>query len=754
MRFLQTSGGVIGWCSGRRLLRKNICVKVLQSVKMKNKKIDVSIVLNMHRESLYLRPTLESIKECVVQAKMNNISCELVAVFDRSDKLTCDVFFSVDLSICDEVKVVDVDVGSLGLARNAGISQASGEYIWTSDADDLVSSNCIVELLRTAKSHKSGKTVVFVEYLCAFGEQYHVVRYVDSKWLTPADFALQHPYVSRIFVARSVFDDLQYQDLQLTKGFAYEDWDLNCRLLASGYEFLVAKDTAFFYRQREGSLLKQANSISSKLIPHNSLFERESFCALVREHVLMTEVSHEFFKTRKQILAENNTELFMRSEKLQGFLLDAVRLEPEVELASVEKASSYSPVPWREDHWGMQLGALFSLLGRHSFSDVVLLPWLRPGGAEKYILEILNGISQCEADARILVVTGQSSKVHEWVARLPRKAVFIDLFNAFPSYDESERAALLVRALLAVSEPKARLHLKSSPFVHNFYDAYSGVLSEAFRPVYYRFSDGYYEWKDEVARGPWGVKVMRKHLESFWKVVSDCDAIAHMDEAVLGNLQSKYHTLYASCSPPEFQVSLEKPKFRLLWASRIAPEKRPDLLVEISRMLNMTKHVLQIDVFGSIEEGVDSSQFFDVEGTSIEYKGSFSAFYELPIEKYDALVYTSSFDGLPNVLLEAMSVGLPVIAPNVGGIGELVVSGKTGRLVENAGSSAKLVENYLEAISELYAHWQGVSDNAARGRELVKSRHCSSVYMEALVDIFELKQRGKVLESELAVSVA
>ncbi|WP_066963977.1 glycosyltransferase [Microbulbifer sp. Q7] len=721
---------------------------------MKNKEIDVSIVLNMHRESSYLRPTLESLKECILHAKKNDISVELVAVFDRSDEFTREVFFSVDHSFCEELKIVEVDVGSLGLARNAGISHASGEYIWTSDADDLVSSNCIVELLRTAQSHNSDKAVVFVEYLCAFGEPYHVVRYVGSECLTPADFALQHSYVSRIFVARSIFNDLQYKDLQLTQGFAYEDWDLNCRLLASGYEFIVAKDTAFFYRQREGSLLKQANSISSKLIPHNSLFEPEAFCVAMRSHDLSAESSGEFFRKRKQILSENNTESFMRSEQLRGFLLDAARLDPEVELSSVEAASSYSPVPWREDHWGMQLGTLFSLMGRHSFTDVVLLPWLRPGGAEKYILEVLDGICHSETGAKILVVTGQSSKTHEWVDRLPENAVFIDLFNTFPSYDESERNALLVRALLAAAQPNARLHLKSSPFVHNFYDAYSGVLSGEFRPVYYRFSDGCYEWGEESWRSPWTVRVMRKHLKGFWRVVTDCDAIAQMDESVLGSLQSKYHTLYANCRLPERPLGSEKPKFRFLWASRIAPEKRPDLLVEISRALNLTGYAIQIDVFGNVDEGLDPSQLFGVEGASINYKGGFSSFYKLPLQNYDAFLYTSAYDGLPNILLEAMSVALPVIAPDVGGIRELVINGNTGCLIENVGSGSALVRSYVNAIGALYANWPGAADYARRGRELIASRHCSEAYLASLIEIFELKQSTKTVKHVPDMSAA
>jgi glycosyltransferase involved in cell wall biosynthesis len=43
---------------------------------------------------------------------------------------------------------------------------------------------------------------------------------------------------------------------------------------------------------------------------------------------------------------------------------------------------------------------------------------------------------------------------------------------------------------------------------------------------------------------------------------------------------------------------------------------------------------------------------------------------------------TSDYEGTPNVLLEAMSCGLPVIATRVGGVPEVVEDGVSGYLIE------------------------------------------------------------------------
>jgi glycosyltransferase involved in cell wall biosynthesis len=698
--------------------------------------IDVSVVLNLHREAMFLAPTLRSLQACAQRAKESGIVVELVAVFDRSDDATRKVFRSITMPAFCRVQEVEVDVGSLGLARNVGIDHAQGEFIWTSDADDLVSSNCIVALLDTARRHARPEIAVFVEYLCAFGDQYHTCRYVSSEHLVAADYALQHPYVSRIFVRRAAFDSIRYDDLRVTSGFAYEDWFMNCELRAMGYDMAVAPDTVFFYRQRAGSLLRQANATSVKLIPHSRLFDVETFLADMQACRDRVGSWGQFMKKRSDIFERNNTHSFMKSEKLVGFLRDAMHLEPEIEPGRVEMADSYSPIPWNPRHWGMQLENFYRMVGKEKFTDVVLLPWLKPGGAEKFILQVLEEIAAKEPRSRFLVVTGESARVHEWAEKLPRHAVFIDAHNAFPLLDDSECRQMLLRAMLAISEDGARLHLKSSVFAHRMLDAYAPVLAAKFRTIYYRFSDGTYVWRGEQLRGPWGINHMRRHLGGFWKVVCDCNAIADYDRAFLGLLDSKYETVYARCDPRSTGSSASLPKRRLLWASRVAPEKRPELLARIAAALKGAGMDVTIDAYGAACDGLDPRDLFDRQ-SSIVYRGSFSSFSDLPIESYDAFLYTSAYDGLPNVLLEALASGLPVIAPDVGGIKEAVVSGVTGWLIPMDDDDT-LVRHYVDAVRELYADWPATAVMASNGRDLISRRHAAEAFTLRVAEALDL----------------
>jgi len=78
----------------------------------------------------------------------------------------------------------------------------------------------------------------------------------------------------------------------------------------------------------------------------------------------------------------------------------------------------------------------------------------------------------------------------------------------------------------------------------------------------------------------------------------------------------------------------------------------------------------------------------------------------------DFFVLNSTYEGLPHVVLEAMALGLPVVATAVGGTPEVVRDGETGILVPTvdgglAGVLKRVVNDYelRQSLSQTARHW-------------------------------------------------
>ena len=119
------------------------------------------------------------------------------------------------------------------------------------------------------------------------------------------------------------------------------------------------------------------------------------------------------------------------------------------------------------------------------------------------------------------------------------------------------------------------------------------------------------------------------------------------------------------------------------------------------------------------------------------------------LEATDLFVRPSLEDAFPTVLLEAMAMGLPVVASRVGGIPEIVIPGQTGTLVE-AGDAPGLAQ----AVSDLLLQptERAACGEAARRRAQAEFSiqnwlsRLEALYREAMVE--KRRSREDIRESE------
>jgi glycosyltransferase involved in cell wall biosynthesis len=115
---------------------------------------------------------------------------------------------------------------------------------------------------------------------------------------------------------------------------------------------------------------------------------------------------------------------------------------------------------------------------------------------------------------------------------------------------------------------------------------------------------------------------------------------------------------------------------------RIFPVKDYLLMVEVAREIAGVTDKIRFELAG---DGPDTSK---VAAAVERYRLGDSFRLLGPVEDLpgfyqgiDLYLNTSLHEGMPMTILEAMSYGIPVVAPNVGGLKEMLEDGKEGYLV-------------------------------------------------------------------------
>jgi glycosyltransferase involved in cell wall biosynthesis len=121
----------------------------------------------------------------------------------------------------------------------------------------------------------------------------------------------------------------------------------------------------------------------------------------------------------------------------------------------------------------------------------------------------------------------------------------------------------------------------------------------------------------------------------------------------------------------------------------LSPEKGFDVFIEAAARVSAQRPSVGFVVFGEGPRRRDLER--RVRETGLEGRFVLAGF-RADLDRYlpvlDAFVLSSFTEGMPNVVLEAMAVGVPVVATAVGGTPELIEDGRSGLLVPPGDSAA------------------------------------------------------------------
>lgn len=140
---------------------------------------------------------------------------------------------------------------------------------------------------------------------------------------------------------------------------------------------------------------------------------------------------------------------------------------------------------------------------------------------------------------------------------------------------------------------------------------------------------------------------------------------------------------------------------RILFVGRLCQQKNPELLLSAWRRLpESLRQTAELWLVGDgpLRESVQRMAAQDAFADRIRLTGPRDDIPEL-MQSASLLVLPSRWEGMPNVVLEAMAASLPVVATNVDGTQELLKDGESGWLVGTEDAEA-LASAIVAALSQ------------------------------------------------------
>lgn len=125
------------------------------------------------------------------------------------------------------------------------------------------------------------------------------------------------------------------------------------------------------------------------------------------------------------------------------------------------------------------------------------------------------------------------------------------------------------------------------------------------------------------------------------------------------------------------------------------PQKGWQLVAQAAELLNRDAVRVRVMLAGRGPDEAAANHWAAEHADWAEFAGFVENPRERVMSRMDVLCLMSQWEGFPMAIVEAMSVGLPVIATDVGGVAEAVADGETGLLVP------RTVEALAAALSSL-----------------------------------------------------
>jgi glycosyltransferase involved in cell wall biosynthesis len=345
---------------------------------------------------------------------------------------------------------------------------------------------------------------------------------------------------------------------------------------------------------------------------------------------------------------------------------------------------------------------------------------LGQGGAERQLLYILDALKQSGTNIRLLCLT----QGEFWEEKVREMGIPI----TWVGQNESRLARL--RRIISVLWKSRPDVIQSQHFYTNLY-AVAAARALGTREIGAIRNDGLHEMRSNGKL----VGSLSLHAPRF---IAANSKAAIRNALALGVPGDRLGLLSNVVDTDRFKpaASPHKLPIRLVCAGRLVPQKRVDRFLEL---VARARNRAGLDVRGLIvgegpqkERLIDQAAELRLLNGAVEFKGSVKDMTSI-YQQANIFVLTSDCEGTPNVILEAMACGLPVVATRVGGVPDIVCHGQTGFLAE-AGDDSSMMDALLSLIGDENLR----VEMGGRARGYVESNHALRKLPLFLSDTYEV----------------
>lgn len=175
----------------------------------------------------------------------------------------------------------------------------------------------------------------------------------------------------------------------------------------------------------------------------------------------------------------------------------------------------------------------------------------------------------------------------------------------------------------------------------------------------------------------------------------------------------------------ELDSTFVRARRRVGIVGRLVPVKRVDLFLQCAARLRSMEEFADVEFF-VIGEGPLREQL-EASSNAAHFLGMQSPVHPY-LAQLDALVICSDHEGLPMTLLEAMALGVPVVAHEVGGMRLVLEGGRCGWTVSDH-SGGGYTEALIAALTQIQEARERARAALERVRSLYSAQRCAQRHL-------------------------